>query len=69
MSVVEYAREALMLVHSFDPADSSLDTYQAFAAALGLPNPAVNRITDPLIRGEVTLRLGWSRSGRCLSIG
>jgi len=27
-----------MLVHSFDAADSSLDAYQAFAAALGLTN-------------------------------
>ena len=59
MSVVEYAREALMLVHSFDPADSSLDAYQAFATALGLPDAVVNRITDPIIRGEVALRLGW----------
>ncbi len=53
------AREALMLVHSFDAADSSLDAYQVFAAALGLTNAAPNAITDSTLRGDVTLRLGW----------
>lgn len=48
-----------MLVHSFDPGDSSLDAYQAFAAALGLTKAALNAITSPTIRGDVTLRLGW----------
>jgi len=48
-----------MLVHSFDRTDSSLDAYQAFATALELANAVVNRITDPIIRDEVTLRLGW----------
>ncbi len=53
------AREALMLVHSFDAADSSLDDYQEFAAALGLTDAAPNAITDSTLRGDVTLRLGW----------
>jgi hypothetical protein len=53
------AREALMLVHSFDANDSSLDAYQAFAAALGLGNPVPNEITGPMICGDVSLRLGW----------
>ena len=53
------AREALMLVHSFDPADSSLDAYAAFAAALGLTDAAPNAITSSTVRGDVTLRLGW----------
>ena len=43
------AREALMLVHSFDPGDSSLDAYQAFAAALGLTNAVPNAITSATI--------------------
>ena len=53
------AREALMLVHSFDPADSSLDAYQAFAGALGLTDALPDAITSATIRGDVTLRLGW----------
>jgi len=53
------AREALMLVHSFDATDSSLDDYQAFAGALGLTNAETNAITSPTVRGDVTLRLGW----------
>lgn len=53
------ARDALMLVHSFDPADSSLDAYQAFAAALGVENTHADGITTSIVRGDVTLRLGW----------
>ena len=53
------AREALMLVHSFDPGDSSLEAYQAFAAALGLTNAVPNAITSSKVLGDVTLRLGW----------
>ena len=48
-----------MLVHSFDPNNTSLDAYQAFAAALGLNNAVANAITGATVRGEVTLRLGW----------
>ena len=55
------AREALMLVHSFDAENTSLDAYQAFAAALGLGSAEANAITGPTFRGEVTLRLGWVR--------
>jgi hypothetical protein len=53
------ASEALMLVHSFDPGDSSLAAYEEFAAALKLTNAVPNAITSATIRGEVTLRLGW----------
>jgi HD domain len=53
------AREALMLVHSFDPDDSSLDAYQAFAAALGLTNAVPNAITNPTMRDDIGLQLGW----------
>lgn len=52
-------REALMLVHSFDPADSSLGDYRAFATALGVDGAGVNAITSGVVRGDVTLRLGW----------
>lgn len=58
------ARQALMLVHSFDAADSSLDAYQDFAEALGLQNAVPNAITSHVVRGDVTLRLGWIREAR-----
>ncbi len=53
------AREALMLVHSFDAENSSFDAYQAFAAALGLTNAALNAITSLTVRDGMTLHLGW----------
>ena len=53
------SREALMLVHSFDPDDSSLEAYEEFAAALGLTNAATNAITSPTMLDGLTLRLGW----------
>jgi HD domain len=53
------AREALMLVHSFDPNDSSLGAYQAFATALGLTNAVPNAITSSTTRRDTTLQLGW----------
>jgi len=53
------AAEALMLVHSFDPKNSSLDDYQAFAAALGLGEARPNAITPVKRLEDITLRLGW----------
>jgi hypothetical protein len=55
------ASEALMLVHSFDGNNSSLDAYEAFAAALGVTNAGPNAIATPITRGGVTFRLGWVR--------
>jgi hypothetical protein len=55
------AREALMLVHSFDAANRSLDAYQDFADRLGVRNAVPNAITTSVARGDVTLRLGWVR--------
>ena len=53
------AAEALMLVHSFDPKNSSLEDYQAFAGALGLRDARPNAITSEKEIDGVTLRLGW----------
>src|SRR5690349_9123022 len=53
------AADALMLVHSFDPKNSSLDDYQAFAAALGLGEARPNAITSEKTLEGITLRLGW----------
>lgn len=55
------AREALMLVHSFDPADSSLDDYQVFAAALGVTNAFANQVTSATPCADITLRLAWAK--------
>ena len=56
------ARQALMLVHSFDSDDSSFDAYQAFAHALGIENAQLNAVTTAAMRNGVSLRLGWSRT-------
>jgi hypothetical protein len=58
------AREALMLVHSFDPGDHWLDSYQAFAEELGLQNAHVGTITTEKVLDGVALRLGWVREPR-----
>ncbi|MDQ2983474.1 MAG: HD domain-containing protein [Actinomycetota bacterium] len=53
------AQEALMLVHSFDPGDTSFEAYEAFAAALGIQNVQLDAITTAVDRDGVALRLGW----------
>jgi hypothetical protein len=55
------APEALMLVHSFDPADSSFGDYQAFAAALGL-SVEIGAVSNAIDRDGIALRLGWVRA-------
>jgi hypothetical protein len=52
------AREALMLVHSFDLRDSSLDAYQAFAEALGLMNAHADTVTTGTVVGDTSPGLG-----------
>ena len=37
------------------------ESYQEFADRLGLRKAAPNTITTPVVRGDVTLRLGWVR--------
>jgi hypothetical protein len=53
------AREALMLVHSFDPADSSLEDYQRFAGALGLTGAELGAVTSTIVCSGINLRLAW----------
>lgn len=53
------APEALMLVHSFDAGDASLQDYLRFAEAMGMAGAATNAITEPKPLGDITLRLGW----------
>lgn len=53
------ATEALMLVHSFDKNNSSLDDYRAFASQLGVADASRNAITDAKTLGSINLRLGW----------
>lgn len=53
------ATEALMLVHSFDADDASLDDFRAFAAALGATGAEVGTVTEPIVRDSMNLRLGW----------
>lgn len=53
------ARQTVMLVHSFGPADESFGDYRDFAAALGLAGVEVNCLTSPKVLSGITLRLGW----------
>lgn len=53
------AREAMMLVHSFDDDDTSFDDYEAFAQRLRLTSAGTNEVTNAKTLGDVTLRLAW----------
>ena len=53
------ARQALMLVHSFSPADASFDDFVRFAKALGTPVVAPGNVSPEVGLGGVRLRLGW----------
>ncbi|MEC4687971.1 MAG: hypothetical protein VST64_06670 [Nitrospirota bacterium] len=55
------AGQALMLVHSFSPADASFDDFVRFAKALGTPIVAPNNVSSEVNLGGVRLRLGWVR--------
>lgn len=55
------AGQALMLVHSFSPADASFDDFVQFAKALGTPVVAPNNVSPEVNLGGVRLRLGWVR--------
>jgi hypothetical protein len=50
---------AAMLVHSFSTNHAWFDDFRAFTDALGVPVDAVNRISDPIEREGIKLRLGW----------
>jgi hypothetical protein len=56
------ASEAVMLVHSFDPADGSLEDYRAFAGALGMTDVKIGALTSPVELSGLTLRLGWAKA-------
>jgi hypothetical protein len=53
--------EAIMLVHSFDANDASIDDYGVFAERLGLSGAEVGSLTSSKTIDGVTLRLGWAK--------
>jgi Domain of unknown function (DUF6946) len=55
------AREALMLVHSFDSKDASLADFQAFVDRLGLVTAGPGQVTSPIALDGVRLRLAWAK--------
>jgi Domain of unknown function (DUF6946) len=55
------ARHALMLVHSFSPADEWLSDYQAFARALGADGADAGTLSFVGDRSGVDLYLGWTK--------
>jgi len=60
------AREALMLVHSFSPDDTSFDDFHAFTAALDMPVETTNTIGPARTVNGIVLRFGWVRDPRAL---
>ncbi len=60
------AREALMLVHSFSPGDTSFDDFHAFTAALDIPVETTNTIGPARTLNGMVLRFGWVRDPRPL---
>ncbi len=60
------AREALMLVHSFSPDDTSFDDFHAFAAALDMPVETTSKIGPARTLNGIALRFGWVRDPRAL---
>ena len=54
------ARTAVMMVHSFDPADAGVSDFRLFASALGLPDAGATKIAGPIARENVDLYLGWT---------
>jgi len=57
------AAEAVMVVQSFSPHDirAGFSDFQRFSKALGILVEAPGRLSAPLIRGGVSLRLGWAQ--------
>lgn len=54
------AKVAVMMVHSFDPADVGLSDFKRFSNAMGLPEADATRLVGPVIREGVDLYLGWA---------
>jgi hypothetical protein len=57
------ARDALMLVHSFDAKDASLADYRAFADRLGLAGAGPGQVTSSKVLDGIRLRLAWAKHG------
>ena len=58
----EKAVDAAMVVQSFSPAATRVgfSDFQAFAAVLGIPIDQPGKLSRPIERGGVMLRLGWA---------
>jgi hypothetical protein len=56
------AREAAMVVQSFDTKQTGFDDFISFAEAFGTPISIPGSLSEPRILGEVTIRLGWTEN-------
>ena len=54
------AKVAVMMVHSFDPQDTGMSDYRAFASALGFRNAEATLVVGPVKLEDVDLYLGWT---------
>jgi hypothetical protein len=56
------AREAAMVIQSFDQKRTGFNDFIAFADAFGTPIPAPGKLSPPRKLGDVTIRLGWTEN-------
>ena len=54
------AKVAVMMVHSFDPRDTGIADFQAFASAMGFIGAEATRTVGPVWCEGVALYLGWA---------
>ena len=53
------SREAVMLVHSFSEAHSGFEDFRMFTDMIGTPVWGMNRLSAPVEKENVSLRLAW----------
>ncbi|MFZ0421446.1 MAG: hypothetical protein WAL80_01080 [Xanthobacteraceae bacterium] len=56
------ARDAAMIVQSFDKKQTGFDDFIAFAEAFDTPVSMPGKLSAPKTLGEVTIRLGWTEN-------
>jgi hypothetical protein len=57
-----HARDAALIVQSFDQKRAGFEDFVAFADALGTPVIAPGKLSTPKGLGEITIRLGWTEN-------
>ncbi len=56
------AKEAAMIVQSFDNKQTGFDDFRSFASAFGTPISGIGRLSPAKVLDGVTIRLGWTQN-------